>query len=689
MNPKSFQALAERPVQVGKPALSITASNDVASESGQQPAEFVISRTGTDFQTPLTCEFQLGGNGLHNDGAPSSAFGDFAVVEQDGTITDSGSPVTIPIGQATEMLYVYPLENHTPHWTDTVDLTLSAASGLEQYTLASASPGSPEETAAGCYVTNDDLYAWLGNGSDNNIIQGGSPSDGGTLVPLVLDLPEEVRNGAQITLTDNAPTEADVYTVSNPGPNDQPILGDVNGTTVGQYTWTQGSGSAPSGMTTYYMEAFNGSANLNDLSFALNTSDYGAADPVLPQYSPPGPPPSPIPPAPPPPITAPSARSNSDTAFSVEIMSLNDPNPGNPTGNVSMQSRNWMVGQMVDLKAVVVAPDSLQKGSTFQYQWSIDNARTNLAGAGIFYRYTDNSAAAFAIPVQDQNDPGIGSGRAELQFFWAYNVANKSPEYNNVTVAVTRFLPGHSVFIDCGLSYTDFSVYEPDSQITPFDPPPVQVEQDTPFGAALVLGSFTPPTSLKIEASIWKPQWYSGAWPGTGKMVQLMYQTDWGVFAQSTGDGASHMFQSASSLRHQTVLDGADPYPYYVGYPGTFPYFAWNSTETLTDKPTVTLDFNVLQYPNGTKLAGYATDINRNDTFTDYLLFLPPGTNSQDVSLGSIQWTLRAWAILATGHDLHWVGGGNASFGDVMPAGEGPVWSTVIPPGTEQFILTS
>jgi len=65
-----------------------------------------------------------------------------------------------------------------------VDLTLSSS---DNYAV------DDDNSAAGCYVVNDDLYAWLDNGSDNDIFEGGTPADGGTIVPLVVDLPAETR----------------------------------------------------------------------------------------------------------------------------------------------------------------------------------------------------------------------------------------------------------------------------------------------------------------------------------------------------------------------------------------------------------------------------------------------------------------------------------------------------------------
>ena len=149
-------------VYVGSSTVGITADTDVASEAGQQPAMF--GRRLQRRRRTGTIPFDLGGT------LETSAY---VVTDGDGKILDGS--VTLPAGSDSQEILVYPqLEDHTPRWTETVDIDLTTGDG---YTV------EPTASAAGCYVTNhDDLYAWLDNGSDNDVFEGGSPSDGGTLV---------------------------------------------------------------------------------------------------------------------------------------------------------------------------------------------------------------------------------------------------------------------------------------------------------------------------------------------------------------------------------------------------------------------------------------------------------------------------------------------------------------------------
>ena len=317
------------PVDVADPTVGITAGGTpTAYEDGQVPYDFAVTRSNYSDQ-PMTV-------GLNIDGSlPSSAY---VATDSDGRILDGS--VTIPAGANEADVIAYPLEDHTPRWTETVDVTLTG--GSSDYAI------DDDNSAAGCYVENDDLYAWLDNGSDNNIFEGGDPADGGTLVPLVLDLPDEERNGAQITLTDNAPTEADVYTMSDPGDDDTPILGNVGGTYVNSVTWTYGvDEDAPSGLTTLYVEGISGSASVNDISFGLSDNDAAATAPSLPQYSPPSPPGSPPPPAPPPPVTSPGTNTNGAADRKITLSFLT---PAGANGNTVI------VGQEIALSASLKDP---------------------------------------------------------------------------------------------------------------------------------------------------------------------------------------------------------------------------------------------------------------------------------------------------------------------------------------------
>jgi hypothetical protein len=181
-----------------------------------------VTRTG-DTRNSLTVDYSLGG----------SATSDQYQVSDSTTGQILTGSVTIPAGLTSRAIQITPLENGTPRWTQTVDMTLSDSSDYN--------PGST--TTGVVYIVNDDLSLYLGNGS-NNIILDGSSDRTQDPVALTLNFPTEERDGATVTLVDNAPTEADVW-LASPSEGDSPVLGKVNGTYVSSYTWTEGSGSMP------------------------------------------------------------------------------------------------------------------------------------------------------------------------------------------------------------------------------------------------------------------------------------------------------------------------------------------------------------------------------------------------------------------------------------------------------------
>ena len=669
-------------VDVLKPTLSISADGDAtALESGQQPAILEITRTGTDFLTPLKFEITSGGS-LADQLDPHDVEGGraFALVESDGELQEAGQEMTIPVGQATEMLYVYPLEDHTPRWTSTVDVTLSEATAGEDYTLASASPGSPPNSAAGVYVVNDDAYAWLGNGSDNDIFEGGSTADGGTLIPLVLDLPEEVRNGAEITLVDNAPTEADVYTSPDPGDSATPILGDVSGTTVSEITWTQGvSEDAPSGITTLWVEGISGSASINDISFVIYDSDAGcgadgtASDPTLPQYDGDGVTPTYA-------TTSLSGDTNGATEMDVEIDLAENPN-GGPSGNISGDSSevvNWLVGQMVTVDAVVHAPSSMLNG--VQYQWTTPPGN-------VLERWVTDSTSATPVPISDDDggafnaalgEPGIHTGLKQetLQFFWVSTSTGSSlfPDLDNVTLRVT--IPGEEAF-DASAS---FNVFAPlvSSQSISIGTPGFLVTKN--------MGLFTGTTDvagqdvgMALQAKVSMPHSFSGQ--GVFNILQLDQLTQtYGDMEDAPGGGKTLVTYKTRYPATQSGLDYRWPLN-QSGGTDLSPINPFNSASGWNTS-SVELHYYADSPGMSPESKGW-TSYSSNEAFTDYIMFLPPGSQSQWVPLEYASWGyhLAAWKT----NGWQWQPGGNPGkyqIGFVNAALE-PRWSFVINTDTQ------
>jgi hypothetical protein len=658
-------------VDVLKPTLSISADGDAtADEYGQQPAILEITRTGTDLLTPLGFDLQTFGGTLGDDqlvGGDIEGDGAYALAEGDGKLDDAGQEITFPIGQAVETLYVYPLEDHTPRWTETVDITLAGASGGQDYTLASASPGSPPNTAAGVYVVNDDLYAWLDNGSDNDIFEGGLPADGGTLVPLVLDLPEEVRNGDEITLTDNAPTEADVYTTSDPGDTDTPILGDVSGTTVSEVTWTQGTDdTAPSGETTLWVEGISGSASINDISFEIYDSDAGcgsdgtASDPTLPQYDGDGVTPTYA-------TTTVLDPSNGDADVSLAIMSLNDANPTEPAGNVDGLSREWLVGQIADLKVNVVGPFGTIE--PIKVTWEIDGGFT--PPSNVLLGYADSDSAAATIGLQGLSGPGEAG--SELKFFWVTPSSDGSQYASHVVsvqVQAQAFFwrPQQQLAAE-----TTFGVTEPVVNFSVTRSGATQGPgwfsnaDGTFFGT--VLGN-AEGAGVGFSAQVQIPTDFDQDLPGQWKFVQMITMNATATLKLPTGESPQvHWSQNGIS-----TLDTHDPYDVIsgalVGEANAVFSTALGPAE-MTDTPG-----NGFLLPDG----GYVAQESYSANWSTYVMFQAPSAGADasmwvPVHVEAWNWSYSAAGLVAGFFKLFVIRNATGPAPTAGTVSNEPVWS--------------
>lgn len=649
-------------ITVATPALSIaTGENPVAGEYGQSPNQFTITRPDNESDSPLTVPFTLGGT------LDPSAY-----VVTDGDRHVLSGSVTFPAGADSALINVYPLEDHTPRWTETVDITLTPGDG---YTLGSKS-------AAGCYVTSDDLYAWLDNGSNNDVFEGGSPSDGGTLIPLVLDVPEEQRNGAQITLTDNAPTEADVYTVSNPGPDDQPILGDVNGTPVSDYTWTEGSDdTAPHGEVTLWVEAISGSASLNDILFEVYGSDANCgdpgtgSDPTLPQqsageytYA----------------TTTVSGPSNGATAVKLAIIEKNDPNGAGKQGtDISVGGNDiqtWLVGQMVDLEAEVEGPTGFAV-PLYNYTWA--NPPGNTARAWTVTTGGPSGGTASTIPLTNDDGGAIsgdrtGLGDQELAFYWVAKAGNGY--YDDDAVSVTASGDGQIFH-----SSTTFLLYAPTVSAASINIGQAGLNSRG-TAAGLISGFHFAGYSLGMVAQAT----VSNA-PGVFNFLQLDQLT------QTEKNGITGVNRKSPYPADQPGLD--------VGWPIDDSYLRldrFNAVASVPGAPSglngwSTGSVNHIFYDGPSTPLGLLTGFSSNEAFTDYIMYLPPGAWSQWVPLDVGHWGYRLAADRKKVTDDNWtfLNGGapgpQAQYGDDLadqfkPASAEPHWSFVVINGKSNWV---
>jgi hypothetical protein len=97
-----------------------------------------------------------------------------------------------------------------------------------------------------------------------------SSSDGTqNLVPMTITTHNEPTASWALALQQGDSAKVDVWDTANPGPNDTPLLGLVNGTIVTTTAWAPGV-PVP---TTLYVGAYHGSSVIGDVLFALTESE--------------------------------------------------------------------------------------------------------------------------------------------------------------------------------------------------------------------------------------------------------------------------------------------------------------------------------------------------------------------------------------------------------------------------------
>lgn len=256
--------------------------------------------------------------------------------------------------------------------------------------LSVAEDGEPDAVAIFADVTPAPLGLSLGDGSANQVLIGSN--DGVTdLVQLHLTVPTGLANGTQIVLSTTAPDKIDVWNNATPSVGDTTLLGGTSQTS--SITWTVGVDTIP---ITIYLGATQGSTNVGDIGFTLAAIVGGAA-------------------------TQPAA---SQPASAIKaILSTVDPNnAGILNKDVTGQNLQWVVGQTVDLKAVVTAP----AGLALKYTWDVPG--------NYLYSYTQTVTKG-AIGALIGDNQGTGTNDPEVKFFW---VTTKTPaDIDNVVLTVT------------------------------------------------------------------------------------------------------------------------------------------------------------------------------------------------------------------------------------------------------------
>jgi hypothetical protein len=554
---------------------------------GESPATSVITRTG-DTANPLTVNFTLNG---------STDVGPYQVTDATGKIL-SGS-VTIPAGSTYANVLITPLEDNTPRWTQTVDMTLT---GSSDYTLGSS-------TTASTSIVNDDLSLYLNNGSNNIILDGSS--DPGT---LTFNYPVEGKNGATVTLVDNDPSDANVYLTADPGPDDTPILGDVDGTLVSTYTVVEGSGTMP---RMAYVIPTKGSDSIGQVRFS-GTDDDSETDNT--------------------------DESNGITPITVAIVPVTDPN-GSGLSNWAFNAKtnnqplNWLVGQMVDVDAELLGPRGFVTGIPgLTYHWTIPS------GDNVLERYIVGPTSAQKIAVSNDDggayshiagpeDLGVHTGLTQkrLQFFWV-TMPSANPDTLSVDVSGIPFdggqMPALAKFnVVSPTVNAVLGLGSPGSPAIPGIPAWNNVGLYTGYATGATNASDPTQGGAVYSAQVTVP---SGFASGTFNFLQL-------VKPYRDITDTSNLTEIRTSPSGSFVLD--DPFP--VGGNYTWPL------DNQDGWTTGALYKTTWDLPHESLSGLYR--ITMDDTFITYVMFKPGGTNSNFVPLESATWGYTMSAFRAGG----------------------------------------
>jgi hypothetical protein len=503
-------------------------------------------------------------------------------------------------------------------------MTLTSSS---DYTLGSS-------TTARTDIINDDLSLYLNNGSDNIILDGSS--DPGT---LTFNYPTEEKDGATLTLVDNDPSDANVYLTADPGPDDTPILGDVDGTLVSTYTVVEGSGTMP---RMAYVIPTKGSDSIGQVSFS-GTDDDSETDNT--------------------------DDSNGITPITVAIVPVTDPN-GSGLSNWSSSSTPlpWLVGQMVNVDAEVDGPSGLVKDLPVTYQWTIPSGDNVLelynseTGSSTTLGVTNDDGGA-ASHIEGSGDTPVRTGlkQKRLEFFW---VSAPATNPDTISVKITGVGAGSGLIDDS--ASTKFHVYTP-TVISP------SAKQGV------------------VEFNIWKP--YVGLYYGNGYPSGMNFDATVEVpTIASLSQGSWQYVQTVTDYTHETRVDanGHNPVGEHLPYPGgfgldnTYPYDGpWDTGpdhHATADNPG-----NPLLSP------GASNDIllntSKNASWSMFIMFKPAGGQSQWVPLEVDQWAIRFGAMRTGGSTTGaWIF--DPSFGDpnsaanksnsgFLPTASEPLWDLV------------
>ena len=436
----------------------------------------------------------------------------------------------------------------------------------------------------------------------NSVLDG---SQGGTqnLVPLHVFIPSGLSNGTQITLstTSTAAGEVDVWNSAIPTPGSTPLIGgpagDSNNTS--SVTWTVGSDTIP---TTLYVGATAGSQTVGDITFTLTVTPPGATTGV-------------------------SASTQPATAVKIDLLTQNVPNGGNVGDNWAGKTENWLVGQMVNLQASVEAPAAWK--NNLSYTWSVPGNSQQA------YSLTTGGSSASITPMSQSGQ--YGTLTQQVQFFWDSTSANTDTDQVGLTVGNIN---GQSFS-----SSTTFDVSAPIVQPTNLVPitgnvqlgiAPVGIPSLGILAGDWILEAGTgSPQAFNLSASVNLPNGFTADANTAWTFLQTLDTND--IISQNN-------IYYTWSFNGPNYLDTRFP-PATINDPNGQPDATGilpvgSGTYTFFDTPSSDLSANNYVLPGiGNSVIG---SMQRNDSYTAFIMFRPPGNNSQWVAIKAVSWDWAA-----------------------------------------------
>ena len=433
------------------------------------------------------------------------------------------------------------------------------------------------------------------------IIQGST--DGKTnLTPMTLTTHVEPLAAWALEMSEGDAAKIDVWTMAQPGPNDQPLLGLVNGKLVTSATWGPGV-QVPSPL---YVGAYHGSNQVGDLQFVLAEADSNSV--------------------------ADAATSPTYTAVRARITSALDPNNDGMT-DLTDQTRNLLVGQMVHDTVTLEAPSAWQSGAA--YSWGTPSGVT---------LYSYDPSTSVTVGLSADNGP-LGSGGVEtgtsqkdVYFLWV-----TVPDNNLAALQVTTTVQGQTlqpIGTTVNVQLPLFTIGTPTAGTAVVG----NTAADNTGDWLLQAGTTSDP-GFGLSASVQLPGWANG---GTDK-------GNWAFTQTINSDdhialGTNHWYAVNNGLEDNdggfptavaNIFDGSGNHPTSAMLaPG-------DQTWTFKDTPQDNLTQPHPTFPSGQTLID---DEIRNDKYKTYVMFLPPGTGGQWVPLRYVSWEWNVEAVKDTGN---------------------------------------